>query len=283
MLRDDGTQFVAELNSTPLLDALGVPQGVMLVIRDVTERQRQEDELKSKNTELERFSHTVSHDLKSPLITIKGFAGALLTDLAAGRTDRLSDDLKRIVQATDKMNELLNGLLELSRVGRILNPPVDVSMARLVEEVIELLPGAIKQRQAKVTVQPGLPAAYGDPQRLQEVLQNLVENALKFSNAGQAPEIEIGFKLIVDQTAYFVRDHGQGIEIRFHEAIFGLFNKLDARSEGTGLGLALVRRIVEFHGGHIWVESAGPGRGATFYFTLPGHTALSLPATDKKL
>ena len=282
MLRGDGRQFVAELNGTPLLDALGVPQAVMLVIRDVTERQRQEDELKSKNTELERFTHTVSHDLKSPLITVKGFAGALLSDLAAGRTDRLAADLQRIVLAADKMTELLNGLLELSRIGRIINPPVNVSMAKLAEEVIELLAGTIKQRQAQVTVQPGLPAAYGDPQRLQEVLQNLVENALKFSAAGQPPEIEIGFKTIVDQTAYFVRDHGQGIEARHHESVFGLFNKLDTRSEGTGLGLALVRRIVEFHGGHIWVESAGPGQGATFYFTLPAHTALSGVATDKK-
>jgi len=148
---------------------------------------------------------------------------------------------------------------------------------------LELLAGSIKQRQAQVTVQPGLPPAFGDPQRLREVVQNLVENALKFPAAGHAPQIEIGFKTIVDQTAYFIRDHGQGIDARHHETIFGLFNKLDARSEGTGIGLALVRRIVEFHGGHIWVESAGPGQGTTFYFTLPSHAALSSPATAKKV
>jgi signal transduction histidine kinase len=181
------------------------------------------------------------------------------------------------------MAELLNGLLELSRVGRIVNPPVPVDMAKIAGDVVELLSGSIKLRQATVTVQPGLPAAYGDPQRLQEVVQNLLENALKFPAAGGRPEIEIGFKIIVDQTAYYVRDHGQGIEARHHETIFGLFNKLDARSEGTGLGLALVRRIVEFHGGHIWVESAGLGAGATFYFTLPSHTALSSPAADNRI
>jgi PAS domain S-box-containing protein len=280
MLRRDGTQFVAELNCMPLRDAIGRTRGLMFVIRDVTERQRQEDELKNKNTELERFTYTVSHDLKSPLITIKGFASAMLADAAAGRTDRLAGDLKRIVLASDKMAELLNGLLELSRIGRIVNPPTNVSMDKLAEDVLALLAGPIAQRQARVTVQPGLPPAYGDAQRLLEVVQNLVENALKFSAAGRPPEIEIGSTTLCEETAYFVRDHGQGIEPRFHESIFGLFNKLDTRSEGTGIGLALVRRIVEFHGGKIWVESAGPGQGATFYFTLAGRKALSAPPTQ---
>ena len=175
------------------------------------------------------------------------------------------------------MTALLNGLLELSRIGRIVNPPVAVSMNKLAAEVIELLSGSIKQRAAKITVQPTLPPVYGDPQRLQEVLQNLLENALKFPAAGRAPEIEIGVTPLREQTAFFVRDRGQGIEPRYHETIFGLFNKLDVRSEGTGIGLALVRRIVEFHGGKIWVESAGAGHGATFYFTLPTQTALSSP------
>lgn len=278
--RGDGHEFVAELNGRLLRDGLGVPWGILVIIRDVTERQRQEDELKSKNTELERFTYTVSHDLKSPLITIKGFAGALLADVAAGRADRLSEDLKRIVTAADKMSDLLNGLLGLSRVGRIVHPPQKVSMTKLVEDVLALLAGSIAQRQARVTVQSGLPPAHGDPQRLQEVLQNLVENALKFSPADRVPEIEIGSKNLGEQTAYFVRDHGRGIEARFHETIFGLFNKLDSASEGAGIGLALVRRIIEFHGGSIWVESAGPGQGATFYFTLPGRKALSSAPTN---
>jgi PAS domain S-box-containing protein len=275
MCRADGDTFVAELNGALLRDGLGVPRGIMVIARDVTDRQRQEDELKNKNSELERFTYTVSHDLKSPLITIKGFAGALLADAAAGRTQRLPEDLKRIIAAADKMSELLNGLLELSRIGRIVNPPATVSMSKIVEAVLALLAGPIQQRSAKVTVQPGLPDAFGDAQRLQEVLQNLVENALKFSAADHAPEIEIGFTAISEATAYFVRDRGQGLDARFHETIFGLFNKLDPRSEGTGIGLALVRRIVEFHGGSIWVESAGLGHGTTFYFTLPGRKALS--------
>jgi signal transduction histidine kinase len=152
-------------------------------------------------------------------------------------------------------------------------------MAKLVQEVLELLAGSIAQVKAQVTVQPDLPPAHGDPRRLQEVYQNLVENALKFSEPGRVPEIEIGFKLLADQATYFVRDRGRGIEPRFQESIFGLFNKLDPHTDGVGIGLALVRRIVHFHGGSIWVESAGPGQGATFYFTLPGRKALSVAPT----
>jgi signal transduction histidine kinase len=129
-------------------------------------------------------------------------------------------------------------------------------------------------------VQPGLPPAQGDPQRLREVVQNLVENALKFSAPDRPPEIEIGCQTLGDQTVYFVRDQGRGIEPRFQESIFGLFNQLDPRTEGTGIGLALVRRIVEFHGGRVWVESPGAGRGATFYFTLPDRKALSTECTN---
>ena len=275
MRRGDGHEFVAELNGRLVRDGLGVPWGILVIVRDATERQRQEDELKRKNNELERFTYTVSHDLRSPLITIKGFAGALLADASAGRTARLPADLKRIVLAADKMSDLLNDLLELSRVGRIVNPPSLVAMDKLAQDVLELLAGSIAQRQARVTVQPGLPPAQGDPQRLQEVLQNLVENALKFSAPHRPPNIEIGSKIIGDQPAYFVRDEGRGIEPRFQESIFGLFHQLDPRTEGTGIGLALVRRIVEFHGGRVWVESAGAGQGATFYFTLPGRKALS--------
>jgi signal transduction histidine kinase len=183
--------------------------------------------------------------------------------------------LKRVVVAADRMGQILNGLLELSRVGRIVNPPVRVSMTKLADDVIELLSGSIKQRAARVTVQRNLTVVQGDPQRLQQVVQNLVENALKFGREDGPPVIEVGAKTLAGHTAFFVRDNGRGIEPRFRESVFGLFNKLDARSEGTGIGLALVRRIVEFHGGRIWAESGDDGAGTVFYFTLSSTAATS--------
>jgi PAS domain S-box-containing protein len=247
------------------------------VFEDITDRKRNEEELQLKNEELERFTYTVSHDLKSPLITIKAFAGALQQDVAAGRRERLEGDLKRIADATDRMTELLNDLLELSRIGRIINPPSNFALGDLVREVIELLAGLVRQSGVEITVQRDLPWVRGDRSRLIEVFQNLIENSIRFMGKQPRPMIEIGMREQERRRVFFVRDNGIGIEPRYHETVFGLFNKLDARTAGTGLGLALVRRILEVHGGKIWVESEGHGRGSTFCFTLP-----STPTTRKE-
>jgi PAS domain S-box-containing protein len=244
------------------------------VFEDITDRIQREEELRRKNEELQRFTYTVSHDLKSPLITIKGFAGALMQDAAAGRFDRLQEDLKRITSATDKMAALLNDLLELSRIGRMMNPPTEVKVDRLVQEVLELLAGPIGQRSVRLIVQPDLPTVQGDRRRLSEVFQNLIENAIRFLGDQPEPRIEIGVRDQGHDRVFFVRDNGMGIEPCYHETVFGLFNKLDAKTPGTGIGLALVRRIIEVHGGKVWVESTGTGHGATFCFTLPPNLAI---------
>lgn len=236
---------------------------------ELSERKRLIEELEGKNAELERFTYTVSHDLKSPLITIKGFLGFLERDAAAGNLPRLRSDIHRIADATDKMQTLLNELLELSRVGRLVNPSQSVQLAELVYEALELVQGRLRVRNIQVSVQEKLPAVYGDRQRLLEVLQNLLDNAAKFIGSTPNPRIEIGLDGYEDdKPIFFVRDNGIGIDPIHHERVFGLFNKLDVESEGTGIGLALVKRIIEIHGGRIWVQSEA-GQGTTFYFTLP--------------
>ena len=222
-------------------------------------------ELESKNTELERFTYTISHDLKSPLVTINGFLGYLKGDTASGKSDRVMADIQRIQDAVDKMHLLLK---ELSRIGRIVNPPEKVPFDDLVREALEIVHGQLEARRVTVQIQTNLPAVHGDRQRLIAVLQNLIDNAAKYMGDQPVPCIEIGQYGIEDaRLVFFVKDNGIGINPHYHEHIFGLFNKLDADSEGTGVGLALVKRIIEVHGGKVWVESE-LRKGSTFFFTL---------------
>lgn len=254
---------------------------VLAMVRDVSlsrwaqaERESLIDELESKNAELERFTYTVSHDLKSPLITIKGFLGFVREDSEQGNMQRLDADIQRISDATDKMQLLLGDLLELSRIGRLTNQPVVIQTNVLVEEVLEFLHGRIHAGHISVRVEEGLPEIFGDRQRIFEVFQNLIDNASKFMGEQLDPRIDIGArKKMEGKTVFFIRDNGIGVETAYKEKIFGLFDKLNSQTEGTGIGLAIVKRIVEFHGGRIWVESE-LGRGATFFFTLPTQPGL---------
>ena len=272
-----GQRRLVRWSNTMLFDLNGQVIGTASIGDDITERKRAEREredlireLEDKNAELEQFTYTVSHDLKSPLVTIKGFLGLLKEDFVSGDTARFHVDIERIGNATVKMERLLKELLELSRIGRKMNPPQKIRFEELVREAMELVHGQLEEREAAVRIQPNLPAVYGDHQRLVDVLQNLIDNAAKFAGGRAHPQIEIGQRGEEGgKPVFYVRDNGIGISPKHHEQIFGLFNKLDPDAEGTGVGLALVKRIVEVHGGRIWVESEA-GRGAAFYFTLPG-------------
>ena len=273
-LPQDGQNKTFEARITPLS-----PDRVLAIVRDVSmqkwilgEREKLITELELKNAELERFTYTVSHDLKSPLITIKGFLGFLREDAERANVKRLETDIQRISNAADKMQELLNDLLELSRIGRLVNTSQSLDLNKLIAEVLELLHGRLSSGLApvQVSVQENFPAVHGDRARLMEVWQNLIDNAAKFMGDQPNPSIEIGQagKAEDGLPIFFVRDNGMGFEPQFGDRIFGLFQKLDPRTEGTGIGLALVKRIIELHGGRIWVESE-PGKGTTFYLTLP--------------
>ncbi len=242
------------------------------------EREALIEELEAKNAELERFNYTVSHDLKSPLVTIKGFLGLLERDAASGEVDRLKRDVRRITAAADRMGRLLDELLELSRVGRMVRPPEEISVARMVRESLELVRGHAGERAVDVLIDPGLPRIFGDRLRLQQLFQNLLANAFKYMGEQPAPVVEVGARrgtpsdpdgVTLDDPVLFVADNGIGIEARYHEKVFGLFERLDSGGEGTGVGLALAKRIVEFHDGCIWVESEGRGCGSSFCFTIP--------------
>jgi signal transduction histidine kinase len=229
-------------------------------------------ELEASSAELERFTYVVSHDLKSPLVTIRGFLSYVERDAREGDFERLESDVGRIRVATDRMCDLLEDLLELSRTGRIDRPPEDVPFERVVREARALVFGRLSARGVRVEVDEPLPVVRGDRQRLVELVQNLLENAAKFMGERKDPEVRIG---VHDEGAgpgratLFVRDNGIGIDPVHHGRVFELFHRLDPRVEGTGLGLALARRIVETHGGRIWLESAGVGHGSTFCFSLP--------------
>jgi signal transduction histidine kinase len=188
--------------------------------------------------------------------------------VAAGKMDRFRSDVGRIAAAADKLKTLLDDVLELSRIGRVVNPPEDVPLGDVVAESIELLGGAITDSGATVTVEPDLPVVRADRVRLREIVQNLIENALKFSR-GTAPRIEIEARRENGFAVCCVRDHGTGIDPRYVSRIFGLFEQIDADAQGTGVGLALVRRIAEVHGGKAWAESDGLGHGTRMYFTIP--------------
>jgi len=233
------------------------------------EREQLIQELEIKNRELERFVYTISHELKTPLVTIAGFSGILSSDIEEEDKEKLISHLRHITNAVDMMSVLLDELLELSRVGRIINTPEAVSMRELIQDVAKMVERQAAKRGVKIEISPDMPDVFGDRIRLREVLQNLTENAIKFSNDQPDARIKVGWRDEGQNPVYYVQDNGRGIDPAYHDKIFGLFERLDPNIEGTGVGLALVQRIMEEHGGKIWVESEGAGAGSTFCFTIP--------------
>ena len=245
--------------------------------RDNLELVKMQEKLEAQNAELERFTYTVSHDLKSPLFTIQGFLGLLEQDLVEGGGKSAPiDNIEYIRGAAEKMEQLLDELLELSRIGRVVNPIEEVDLGSLIQEVLALVQGELLKNQAKVEVEAELPKVRGDLPRLREVFQNLIINAARYTKPGAPPIIQIGAEQREHDVLCVVRDNGIGIDPAFHDKIFGLFESLHAESGGSGIGLAVVKRIVEHHGGQIWVESQ-IGHGAAFFFTL---ASPSLEATN---
>jgi signal transduction histidine kinase len=246
---------------------------------EVRERRRAEDALTARNRELESFVYTASHDLRTPLVSIEGFARLLEEDYA----DRLDSEgreyLWRVRANAADMDSLLSDLLELSRVTRTQAPKGTVSVAEVVAQALQQLDHAIKDSGATVVVPEDLPTVCASATRLTQVFTNLLSNAIKFSREGADPRVEIAWEKRPDAYRFLVRDNGIGIPEEYRERVFELFTRLKEKEvAGTGIGLAIVKRIVEDHGGELGVESEA-GQGSTFWFTLP-HTEQGGPTRE---
>lgn len=272
----DGRTIICEWFNTPIIDGQGKAIGITSLCEDVTEREtiRKEQqlmstELEARNAELERFVYTVSHDLRTPLISIKGLIGLLQKDIELNDAKKIKGDMERINIAADTMGDLLSGLLELSRIGRIINSPEFGSLTSLVEKAAENVQSKLSKCGVELVIDDNMPTYWGDPLRLLEVFQNLIENAIKFMGDQPSPRIEISARSKGEMIECKVRDNGMGIEPAYHDRVFNLFERLDPQIEGTGIGMALVKRIIEAHEGEIRVESDGLEQGCSIVFTLP--------------
>ncbi|MEO8356217.1 MAG: PAS domain S-box protein [Chloroflexota bacterium] len=280
-LRKDGSEFPIEISLSPLQTEEGIL--VTAAIRDITERKRAEEKIRSlnedlqqraidleaSNKELEAFSYSVSHDLRAPLRTIDGFSLAVLEDYGDQLTDEGRDYLMRIRTAAQRMAQLIDDLLDLARVTRAPLIPEPTSLSTVAQHVIRDLQQANPDRIVEFSILPNI-VANSDPRLMKVVLENLLSNAWKFTSKQEFARIEFGAS---DPTGnghvFYVRDNGAGFDMAYVNKLFGAFQRLHTGSEfpGIGIGLAIVQRIINRHGGRVWAEGT-VDQGATFYFTL---------------
>ena len=238
-------------------------------VREVTERTK---ELEAANRELDAFSYTISHDLRAPLRAVNGFTSILFEDFAAVLPAEATRYLKRVKEGGEHMGHLVDDLLAFSRLGRQAVRTQRVSVKNLVERALQQLAPALNGRQVEINVED-LPDCEGDPTLIEQVFVNLLSNAFKYSRQREHARVDVGVLDSSDSEGpiYFVRDNGAGFNMDYAGKLFGVFQRLHRTEdyEGTGVGLAIVQRVVERHGGRIWAE-AKVDEGATFYFTLKG-------------
>jgi PAS domain S-box-containing protein len=280
-LRKDGLEFPIEISLSPLQTEEGIL--VSASIRDVTERKEAENRIQKLNTdlqeraiqlettvqELEAFSYSVSHDLRTPLRSIDGFSQALLEDYADQLPEEGQNHLMRVRAAAQGMAQLIDDLLGLSRVTRAPMQSKFVNLSALAQSIVNNLKRTQPERQVSFLIATDL-SAKGDPDLLRIVLENLLNNAWKFTSKRTDAYIEVGVQDESEGRIFFVRDNGAGFDMAHASKLFGAFQRLHAMTEfpGTGIGLATIQRIIHRHGGHIWAEGA-VDQGATFFFTLP--------------
>jgi light-regulated signal transduction histidine kinase (bacteriophytochrome) len=269
----DGSHYWVDTTIVPFLGPDGKPTQYVAIRADITERKRAQErqnellgELKEINEQLNQFAYVVSHDLKAPLRAISSLADWLVTDYGDKVGEAGKEQFTMLLGRTKRMNALVDGILRYSRVTRQHEERVTVDANQLLKEVCELLappPGIV------VHVAPGLPTLQCERTRLTQVFENLISNAIKYMGKPTG-EINIGCEEEGTHWKFHVRDNGPGIEEKYYEKIFQIFQTLAARDdrESTGIGLAIVKKTIELSGGKVWVESKR-GEGSIFYFTLP--------------
>ncbi|MGK9367338.1 PAS domain S-box protein [Melioribacter sp. Ez-97] len=269
----NGSELIMQIVLSPVKTKYG--KRVCAIVRDITQTKKYSktleiylEELEKKNDEQEKFTYTVSHDLRSPVITIKSFVGLMLDDIKSGKTDKILPDLQKISNAVDTMSEMLEGLLRLSRLNRNGNTISQISMYEVIREMLSALQGMMPP-DAEININPSLPSIEGDRMKIKEVWQNLIENAIKHSQKDQKLIINIDYKKDDKYITYIIKDNGAGIPEDKLNTIFNIFEKGNPKSGGTGLGLSIVKKIVESHKGSVWAESGGTGKGAAFFIKLP--------------
>ena len=242
---------------------------------DITEQKQAEEELRKINEELKNFVHVVSHDLKTPIISIQGFSSRLLKNYQEKLGEKGRVYLEHIKTSGRRMEVLVSDLLTLSKIGRVVSNLKDIPSHEIVKNLTSDLQDRVKEKGIELVVTHNFPTISCDGERIYQVFQNLLVNAIKFMGDTESPQIEIGYADMGDFHQFSVRDNGIGIDPKYHRRIFDMFHRLKKieDEEGTGLGLAIVYRIVADHDGKVWVESE-KGKGATFYFTLPKDPSL---------
>lgn len=283
-VRKDGVHIWVDVLITALRDPDGTLRGFAKVTRDITERKRAQEEivklneelehrvheLASVNQELETFSYSVSHDLRAPLRAIAGFSQALEEDYADVLDKQGKDYARRVNAATQRLNQLIDDMLTLSRVTRSeMSRETPADLTGMAQSIVAQWRATQPDRQVEIVIQPHLETR-GDPRLLRIALENLLGNAWKFTSKVPQARIELGTAGTEDdRIVYFVRDNGAGFDMTYSDKLFGPFQRLHTATEfpGTGIGLATVQRIIHRHGGRVWADSV-VGEGATFYFTL---------------
>jgi PAS domain S-box-containing protein len=290
-LRRIGTEWerILSYGGSLVRDANGQPLMAIVTIGDITERKHAEEEIEQLNSELEQrvikrtveleaankeleaFSYSVSHDLRSPLRAVDGFSQAVLEDYGEQLPEEGRRYLETIRGGAQRMGALIDDLLTFSRLSRLPLNKQTVETARLVHDSLEELDS--ERRERKIDMRIGeLPRCHGDPALLKQVWMNLLSNALKYTRKRETAVVEVGCQSDNGEDIYFVRDNGTGFDMQYAHKLFGVFQRLHRADEfeGTGVGLAIIQRIIHRHGGRIWAE-AEVDRGATFHFTLGGN------------